>query len=135
MIRRLNAFAGPAANMSVHSPLSPKVRQGFLWPYRNWKDRVAVWNFVKDIPLGPQHPSYAKLAEVESGLEDLKEKPVRILWGGRDFCFNKHFLARWRSLLPGAEVTVYKDCGHYLLEDGGRKIRDAVVDFLDSEGV
>ena len=133
LIRGFNAFAGPAANMSVRSPLSPKVRQGFLWPYRNWKDRVAIWNFVKDIPLGAGHPSYASLAAVESGLEYLKEKPVRILWGARDFCFNRHFLERWKALLPAAQATVYADCGHYLLEDGGRAVRDAVAEFL-SEG-
>ncbi|NCG08875.1 MAG: alpha/beta fold hydrolase [Verrucomicrobia bacterium] len=132
MIRGLNAFAGPAANMSVRSPLSPKVRQGFLWPYRNWRDRVAVWNFVKDIPLNAKHRSYETLAEVESGLKKLQDKRVRLLWGARDFCFNRHFLKRWQAIFPQAEATVYEDCGHYLLEDGGRAVRDAVVEFLNS---
>lgn len=132
MIRGLNAFAGPAANMAVHSPLSPKVREGFLWPYRSWADRVAVWNFVKDIPLNSKHPSYATLATVEAGLKKLQDKRVRLLWGARDFCFNQHFLKRWQTIFPQAETTVFKDCGHYLLEDGGRKVQNAVADFLDS---
>jgi haloalkane dehalogenase len=59
---------------------------------------------------------------------------VRILWGARDFCFNRHFLERWKVLLPAAETTIYADCGHYLLEDGGRAVRDAVAEFL-SNGV
>lgn len=130
LIRGLNAFAGPAANMSVRSPLSPKVRQGFLWPYRNWSDRVAVWNFVKDIPLNAKHRSHETLAEVESGLKKLQDKRVRLLWGARDFCFNRHFLKRWQVIFPQAEATVYEDCGHYLLEDGGRAVRDAVAEFL-----
>ena len=110
MIRGLNAFAGPAANMAVRSPLSPKVRDGFLWPYKNWANRVAVWNFVKDIPLGPAHRSYSTLAAVEAGLEQLKDKPVCLLWGAQDFCFNKHFLKRWQKIFPQAETRVYKDC-------------------------
>lgn len=132
IIRGMNGFAGPAANMSVRLPLSPTVRRGFLWPYGNWSNRVAVWNFVKDIPLKSTHPSFATLVEVESNLKQLAEKPIRLLWGGRDFCFNKHFLARWQSIFPKAQSTVFKDCGHYLLEDGGREVRDAIVDFLDN---
>lgn len=130
IIRGLNGFAGPAANMSVISPLSPSVRRGFLWPYRSWSNRVAVWNFVKDIPLGSGHVSYAALAEIESNLKKLSGKPIRILWGERDFCFNKHFLARWLSIFPKAQSTVFKGCGHYLLEDGRRKVRDAIAEFL-----
>jgi haloalkane dehalogenase len=87
IIRALNGFAGPAVNMAVKVPLSPVVRRGFLWPYRSWGDRVAVWNFVKDIPLNASHRSYAELLDVESGLERLKLKPVQLVWGGKDFCF------------------------------------------------
>lgn len=53
-IRRLNAFCGPAITMAVTSRLSKPVREGYLWPYRNWADRVAVWNFVKD-KIGRAH--------------------------------------------------------------------------------
>lgn len=132
-IRGLNAFAGPAAWMSVTRPLAPAVKAGFLWPYRNWADRVAVWNFVKDIPLVPWHSSYAALAEVEDGLSGLVDKPVSIVWGGRDFCFNRHFLARWQTIFPGAETTLLEDCGHYVLEDGGNRAIGPVVDFLARE--
>ncbi|CAI8336968.1 MAG: Haloalkane dehalogenase 2 [Opitutia bacterium UBA7350] len=135
MIRGLNTFARLAANMAVRSPLSPKVRQGYLWPYRNWADRVAVWNFVKDIPLRSTHRSYQALVDVEASLEHLKDKPVRLLWGKRDFCFNKQFLRRWQVIFPQAETTVYNDCGHYLLEDGGRNVRDAVAKFLKINSV
>lgn len=129
-IRGLNAFAGPAAWMSVTRPLAPAVKQGFLWPYRSWAERVAVWNFVKDIPLSPRHPSHAVLAEVETGLSRLAEKPVSIVWGGRDFCFNRHFLARWQEIFPAAETTLLEDCGHYVLEDGADRAIAPTVEFL-----
>ena len=117
IIRGLNGFAGPAANMAVRKPLSSAVRSGFLWPYRNWRDRVAVWNFVKDIPLEASHRSYQTLLEVEEGLEHLKEKPLYLLWGESDFCFNMKFFARWKTFFPGAESRSLSDCGHYVLED------------------
>lgn len=81
IIRGLNGFAGPAAIMSVSTPLKPAVKRGMLWPYRNWQERVAVWNFVKDIPLTDGHPSYAELKRVEEGLSCLKDKPIQLVWG------------------------------------------------------
>jgi len=132
IIRGLNGFAGPAANMSVVRPLSKAVRRGFLWPYRSWAARVAVWNFVKDIPLRTAHPSYAELSRVEEGLEHLREKPVQIVWGGRDFCFNDHFYRRWLEIFPKASLLHRADCGHYILEDGGRGTWQAIGEFLKS---
>ncbi len=132
IIRGLNGFAGPAAIMSVKTPLSPAVKAGMLWPYRSWADRVAVWNFVKDIPLHEGHPSYATLAEVEAGLAKLKGKPVQIVWGGKDFCFNMHFYKRWQEIFPQAELRLHEKCGHYILEDGGELVWKQIRDFINS---
>jgi haloalkane dehalogenase len=132
VIRGLNGFAGPAANMSVKIPLSPAVKAGMLWPYRSWADRIAVWNFVKDIPLNQSHRSYETLVEVEAGLKKLADKPVQIVWGGKDFCFNKHFFKRWCELFPNAEVHLHKAHGHYILEDGGRVVTKQIQAFLEA---
>lgn len=132
VIRGLNGFAGPAANMSVKIPLSPAVKAGMLWPYRSWADRIAVWNFVKDIPLNQSHRSYETLVEVEAGLKKLADKPVQIVWGGKDFCFNKHFFKRWCELFPNAEVHFHKAHGHYILEDGGRVVTKQIRAFLEA---
>lgn len=130
IIRRLNGFAGPAVSMAVVTPLSKQVREGYLWPYRNWNDRVAIWNFVKDIPLWKGHQSYETLFEVETGLSKLNDKPAQIIWGGRDFCFNKNFLKQWRELFPEAEIHLHEKCGHYVLEDGGSVVLGQVKSFL-----
>ena len=131
VVRGLNGFAGPAARMAVGTPLSPVAQRGLLWPYSNWRDRVAVWHFVKDIPLSPRHRSYAALAAVERGLASLGEKPVAIEWGGRDFCFNRHFLERWCEFFPKAEVTVHSQAGHYVLEDAGGPVAGRIERFLN----
>ncbi len=130
IIRGLNGFAGPAANMSVVSPLAPAVRRGYLWPYRNWKDRIAVWNFVKDIPLEATHRSYQTLLEVEEGLDRLADKPVYLLWGERDFCFNTRFYQRWLSFFPEAKAHLLADSGHYVLEDADESEYAKIGTFL-----
>jgi len=130
IIRGMNGFAGPAATMAVKIPLRREVRLGMLWPYRSWKDRVAVWNFVKDIPLHAGHRSYQTLTEVEAGLKRLGDKPVQLIWGGRDFCFSRHFHDRFLEFFPQAESKIYTDCGHYVLEDAGADAFERIEDFL-----
>ncbi|MDQ8194641.1 alpha/beta fold hydrolase [Coraliomargarita sp. SDUM461004] len=130
VIRALNGFAGPAAIMAAKVPLKPAVKRGLLWPYRSWADRVAVWNFVKDIPLHASHHSYQTLSEVEAGLSQLKDKPVQLVWGAKDFCFNMHFYRRFQQFFPQAESAVYSQHGHYILEDGGSEVWQQVCKFL-----
>lgn len=130
IIRALNGFAGPAATMAAKIPLQPAVKRGLLWPYRSWANRVAVWNFVKDIPLRRGHPSYASLLEVEEGLAQLREKPIQLVWGARDFCFSMHFHDRFKQFFPQAESEVYPKFGHYILEDGGLDVCQKISDFL-----
>ena len=124
LVRGLNGFAWPATWMSMHRrSLTPAEKEGFLFPYDSWANRVAVSAFVRDIPLEASHPSWGALAEVEQGLRHFRDRPALVVWGGRDFCFNDSFLARWREVLPQAEVHRLADAGHYVLEDA----RDEVV--------
>ena len=133
IIRGLNGFAGPATNMAVKIPLNPAVKRGMLWPYRCWADRVAIWNFVKDIPLHKRHPSYDTLAEVQAGLAKLVDKPVQLIWGAKDFCFNLHFHSRFQTYFPKAKSVVYPKFGHYILEDAGKDAWQKIEDFLNEE--
>ena len=110
--------------------LSEVERRGYLWPYDSWANRVAVSAFVQDIPLRPSHRSWPTLRRVEQGLAAFRDHPVLVIWGGRDFCFNDHFLVRWRELLPQAEVHRIADAGHYVLDDARDEALPAIVRFL-----
>ena len=48
----------------------------------------------------------------------------------KDFIFDEHFLNVWRRLYPKAEVHVYQDCGHYILEDAREDIIPLVKEFI-----
>lgn len=119
IVRGLNGFAGPAATMAMHTRcLSAAERQGYLFPYESWANRVAVDAFIKDIPLEPEHISYPTLQTIEAGLTQFRAHAVNIVWGGKDFCFNRYFLEEWRVFLPQAAVTLLPNVGHYVLDDG-----------------
>jgi len=130
LVRGFNGFAWPATWMSVTQPLAPQVKRGFLYPYDNWANRIATHRFVVDIPSGKGSASDQALAAVESKLGLLRDRPVRILWGGRDFCFNRHYYNRWRVLLPGANADYFESAGHYVLEDAGQECLREIEAFL-----
>ena len=131
VVRGFNGFAGPATWMAMHRrELSALERRGYLWPYESWAHRVAVSAFVRDIPLRPSHPSWRTLQAVEQGLAHFRQHPSLVIWGGRDFCFNDHFLARWREILPAAEVVRFADAGHYIMEDARDEVVPRIKRFL-----
>jgi len=131
LVRGANGFAGPAVRMAMHRrALSAEEKRGYLWPYRSWSDRVAVSEFVRDIPLDPSHRSWAALAAVERGLAQFRDRPVQVCWGGQDFCFDDHFLARWREVFPQARVNRIADAGHYVLDDAREEVIPVLRGFL-----
>jgi cis-3-alkyl-4-acyloxetan-2-one decarboxylase len=132
LVRGCNAFAGLARYMAVARPMNKEIARAYLAPYDSWKNRVAIHGFVRDIPLSPSHPTYETLVRVEKGLTILAEKnlPMLILWGGKDFCFNRHFYNEWCRRFPNAESHFFKDGGHYVLEDCIDVIRPIVQQFF-----
>ena len=80
-------------------------------PYDSWAHRVAIYRFVLDIPLRPNHPSYQTLAQIEQGLVKFRQHPVCLIWGMRDWCFSPWFLERFREFFPQAEVHRLEDAG------------------------
>jgi haloalkane dehalogenase len=130
LVRGLNGFAGPAACMAVAKPLPAAVKRGYLWPYRSWAERVAVLRFVQDIPLEADHPSAETLRAVEAGLEKLRDKPMLLGWGMRDFCFTPAYLAEWRRRFPQAQAREFPEAGHYVLEDARAELVAAIAEFL-----
>lgn len=131
-VRGLNYFARAALTMAVarHERMTPAVRAGLLAPYDSWANRIAIHRFVMDIPLSPRHPSYATLVEIEAGLARLRDRPLALIWGMRDWCFTPYFLERFLEYFPGAEVHRLFDASHYVIEDAHEQIVPLVESFL-----
>lgn len=122
IVRGGNGFAWPATWMAVSKPMPAEVKRGFLFPYDNWANRIATHRFVVDIPSGQGTASDRALAEIESRLPLLHQRDVTVLWGGDDFCFNRHYFDRWKQILPNSKASYLDGVGHYLLEDGGQAV-------------
>ncbi len=98
----MNLFSVAALTMAVshHERMTPAIKAGYVAPYDSWEHRVAVHEFVKDIP-SPTHRSYQRLVEVEEGLAQFRDRPMLLPWGEQDWCFTTDFLDEWLERLPG----------------------------------
>jgi olefin beta-lactone synthetase len=113
---RTATFVRGAARLT-RAPLPPGVRAALRAPYFSPARRRAIGDFVADIPLVPTHPSRAALDRVLSGLAQLSEVPVLLLWGPRDPIFSRAFLRDLEHQLPQADVHRYAGASHLVTED------------------
>lgn len=132
LVRAFNGFALPATFMAVKRPMRKEIAKAYLAPYNNWRNRIAIAAFVRDIPLSAGDRSYDELTRIENGLPLLRDAgiPMLILWGGGDFCFDRHFYEEWLRRFPAAKHVYYGDGGHYLLEDKPVETGEQIASFL-----
>lgn len=129
----LNLFAAAALSMAVVTPLTKAARAGFIAPYDSWASRIAVHEFVQDIPLNERHRSYGTLKEVEDSLAKFRGHPVQLIWGMKDWCFTPgEFLTGFQRRFPDAAVLKLENAGHYVFEDAPNEVLQAARTFLSA---
>jgi haloalkane dehalogenase len=126
-----NLFARGALSMATAKGLTREVKNGLVAPYNCWKHRIATLKFVQDIPLTPKDPSYHQVKQVDDRLQSLSNVPMLICWGAKDFVFDQDYLAEWQRRFTKAEVHLFQEAGHYVLEDVPQKIISLVQNFIE----
>ncbi|MFZ0324684.1 MAG: alpha/beta fold hydrolase [Actinomycetes bacterium] len=113
----------------AHPPLDADVRRAFAAPYAGPARRQAVGDFVDDIPLTPNDPSFEALASIQERLPELASVPTLLLWGPRDPVFSDRYLRDLEHRMPHAHVHRFPSAGHLVVEDAA--VADAVAQFVD----
>ena len=111
LVRGLNAFVELALRMAPATKLPKAVKQGYRYPYQNWKDRIATHRFVQDIPLNTSHPTWQTLAEIEKKLPLLEDRKIlllanRILFHMRFQRWKKRILPKCRNCPASGGITL-----------------------------
>ena len=75
------------------------------------------------------------LEEIEAGLGSVKDLPIQLIWGMKDWCFRPECLTRLEHHWPSADVTQFDDGGHYIVEDKRAEITPLVKSFLQNNPV
>ncbi len=130
-IQGLNAFAWGATQLATTKGLPPAVRRAYLKPYDTFQNRIATYEFVRDIPLSPRHPSWNTLQRIEQGLTEFRNRPITLIWGAKDFVFTTHFLDEWKRRFPQSESHLFSEAGHYIVEDEAEKVLSLSQSFLE----
>lgn len=129
-IQGFNLFAWAATFMAVEKPLSETVKSGLLAPYDTWRNRLATCEFVRDIPMSRRDRSWETLCETERKLAQLRDYPVCLMWGMRDWCFTPAFMRRFQEFFPAARTYPFHDAGHYLVEEKWEEMAPILKNFM-----
>jgi haloalkane dehalogenase len=131
LIKGFNAFSAIAVRVATEKKLDPAVARGLTAPYRGAPSRrLATLRFVQDIPLRESDPAWQVLAETESRLPRLADKPMLFGWGAKDFVFDDEVLAKWREFFPAADLDYIDDAGHFVLEDAHDRLVPEIREFF-----
>jgi len=138
IVRAFNGFANAATVWGMataqRNKFNKSVIRGYLAPYDSWENRIAILRFVQDIPIISSDQSHNILSGVDKNLSKLIDKPMTIIWGMRDWCFDFSFLSEWRERFPNAETHKLEKAGHLVVEDENEVVITLVMEFLNRHG-
>ena len=130
IVRGFNGFAKGAVTMAVTKKMNPEIAREYISPYNSWKNRIALLRFVQDIPLSRKDKSWDTLVAIEKSLIQFQNTPILVLWGGKDFCFTRHFYDEWLQRFPDAKGYFFPEAGHYVLEDAFDSLAPLITTFF-----
>ena len=68
--------------------------------------------------------------EVAPRYAELGQNPVQLIWGADDAWQVEAWAHKLHAAIPGSELHILQDCGHFSMEDQPEKISALLVDFL-----
>ncbi|MEO1115639.1 MAG: alpha/beta hydrolase [Pseudomonadota bacterium] len=71
--------------------------------------------------------------DVADRLHELGRLPVQLIWGADDAWQVVDWAHRLHDAIPGSELHVLENCGHFAMEDQPERIAGLLVDFLDRQ--
>lgn len=107
------------------SKLTPAIHRQYIAPFPQPDDRHGMFAFARLMAGGA-----AELAPLWERRAALVDKPALLIWGMKDAAFPPKFLARWRELLPHAEVLELPNVGHFAQEEAPEPALGAIRRFI-----
>ncbi|KFH42478.1 2-hydroxy-6-oxononadienedioate/2-hydroxy-6-oxononatrienedioate hydrolase-like protein [Hapsidospora chrysogenum ATCC 11550] len=68
--------------------------------------------------------------EIADRLPELGKLPVKLIWGGQDIWQVPDWAHRLHKTIPGSELNILEECGHFSPEDQPEEISELVLDFI-----
>ncbi|GAB3196673.1 haloalkane dehalogenase [Pontibacter aydingkolensis] len=104
--------------------LTKDIKQHYQKPLSTPASRKGTWQFAK--ALHKSNPYFAELWRQQDKLRSINKL---ILWGEKDKLLPLHFLDKWQQAFPETKTIKYK-AGHFLQEERGGEVADAIKQFV-----
>jgi len=104
--------------------LSGAVMNAYRGPFPTPESRRPVHVFPREILA-----SRPFLAEIESKLAGLADRPALLVWGTKDVAFRAAERRRWEQVFPEHHTVLLDGAGHYIQEDAAQDIVAAIRDW------
>ncbi|PXF41079.1 Haloalkane dehalogenase [Gracilariopsis chorda] len=128
--------AGQIINCVTPQGLSDAEIAAYNAPFPSELYQAGVRQFPMIVPLTPRDVGVERFIRVRERMSKWK-KPVLLMWGLRDTVLTERFYRDFSQLIPGTDGqphTLYAEAGHFLQEDVGPYIADAMVRWLEDSG-
>ncbi|KAE8418934.1 alpha/beta hydrolase [Aspergillus pseudocaelatus] len=70
--------------------------------------------------------------EIANRLHELGRMPVKLVWGADDAWQVVNWAHKLKNAIPGAELDMLEDCGHFSPEDQPEKLAKTLIAFIQS---
>jgi haloalkane dehalogenase len=104
--------------------LPAAVMNAYRGPFPTPQSRRPVHVFPREILA-----SRSFLADIESKLAVLGDRPALVVWGTKDFAFRAAERRRWEEVFPHHRTVLLDGAGHYIQEDAAQEIVAAIRDW------
>jgi haloalkane dehalogenase len=111
--------------MGDKSKLTRAVHQHYIRPFPRPQDRYAMWRFA--LHMLDESDWYEQLWQRR---ERIASKPALLLWGMKDPFFGPSALQQWQEALTAAQTYTFPGAGHFVQEEGGAPMLEAVRGFV-----
>jgi haloalkane dehalogenase len=128
LILRRNVFVEQIIPRNVRRKELPEpVMAAYRGPFPTPESRRPIHVLPREI-LG----SRGFLGDIERGLAPLRDRRALLVWPTKDVAFRERERRTWEAMFPQHRTVILDGAGHYIQEDAGDEIVDAIRSWTSS---
>jgi len=130
--KRLKVLAHRGPAVTSKRGMSDEEKRAYHHVFDEPDSDHVVLTWPRTIPLKEGDRGWADMQAIQNRLPELTDTPVLLLWAPEDVVFPIEYGNRLKELLPHAEGPIeFDNAAHFLQDDRGTDLAEAVVDFLN----
>ncbi|RJQ79807.1 MAG: alpha/beta fold hydrolase [Desulfobacteraceae bacterium] len=131
-MKRQKLWSHDGPSLTTIRGLSAAEARGYHHVFDETDSEHVVLCWPRTLPKRENDRGWRDFVHIQSRLPELAGTPILLLWAPEDSTFPIQFAHRLKELLPHAEGPLLFDrAAHFLQDDRGPDLADAIVEFLN----